>query len=215
MAHKTDEEQVEELKRWWEKNGKFVIIAGIVIVASLVGRQAWQNFEVASLSKASAQYQTLMDELESGQLDSVTQRAKTLEQGSADLVYSVLAALAAAKAHVEKGDNEAAADQLRWALENAKTEKLKHVVRLRLAKVLIAQGKLDEALTHATVPQQGTFSSQYSIVKGDIYLKKAEIESAKTAYRAALSDTNLGPQMRNFVQTKLDDLGGSGDEASL
>jgi len=215
VAHKTEEEQVEDLKRWWEKNGKFVIIAGIVIVASLVGRQAWNNFQVASLSKASAQYQTLMEELNNNQIDSVVQRAQTLEQSSADLIYSVLAALAAAKAHVEKGDNQAAAEQLQWALENAKTDKLKHIVRIRLAKVLIAQGKLDEALTHATFPQQGVFSSQYSVVKGDIYTKKSEIGSAKTAYQAALNDTSLGQQMRNFVQVKLDDLGGSGDGASL
>ncbi len=211
--YKTEDEQVEALKRWWEKNGKFVIIGGIVILSSVIGQQVWSNFKISTLTKASAQFDVLMDELETGKTDSVLQRGETLIKSNPDLTYSILSALAMAKVHVEKGDNSAAAERLRWALDNAKQEDIQHIVRIRLAKVLMAQGKLDEALTLANYPKQGNFRSQYTIVKGDIFYKKGEIGSAKTAYRSALDDSKLGSQIRGFIQIKLDDLGGSGDGA--
>lgn len=206
-AYQTEEEQIASMKRWWEANGKFVIIGGIVVVASVIGTRAWQNFELSSLTKTSAQYDLMLQELEAGREDSVLQRGVEIIKNNPDFQYAVLSALLVAKVEVEKGNNEEAFNKLSWALENAKSEKLKHVIRIRVSKVLLAMGKLNEALTHATFPQQGEFSSQYSIVQGDIYLKKGEAGSAKTAYQAALDDKSLGGQLRNFVQMKLDDLG--------
>lgn len=211
--YKTEEEQVEALKRWWEANGKFVIIGGIIILSSIIGQQVWSNFKLSTLTKASAQYGVLMEELETKKFDSVLQRGETLIKSNSDLPYAVLAALAMAKVHVEQGDNSAAAERLQWALNNAKQEEVQHISRIRLAKVLMAQGKLDDALSLINHPQQGDFRSQYTIVKGDVYYKKGEIGSAKTAYRSALDDSSLGSQIRGFIQIKLDDLGGSGDGA--
>lgn len=206
--YKTEEEQVEALKRWWEKNGKFVIIGGIVVVAGVVGGKAWKDFQVTTAGKVSAQFDLMLKELESGEWDSAKQRGTEIIENNKDLQYATLAAMAMAKVHVEKGENDQAFQQLSWALSSTADEKLQHIIRLRLAKVLIAQGKLDQAMTHATYPNTGGFASQYAIVKGDIYYKKGEFESAKTAYKSALSDSKLGGQLRNFVQLKLDDLGG-------
>ena len=213
--YQTEEEQVEALKRWWEKNGKWVIIGGIVIIAGVVGGKTWKDFQMTNAGKVSAQYNLMMQEIESGNTESALQRGTDIVEKNADTEYAIYAALALAKISAENGDNDAANQRLSWALSATEDEKLKHVIRLRLAKVLIEQGKLDEAMTHATFPQTGGFSSQYSIVKGDIYIQKGEFESAKTAYQAALDDKNLGGQLRNFVQIKLDDLGGSGSEETL
>lgn len=211
-AYQTEEEQIASIKRWWETNGKFVIIGGIVVVASIVGTRAWQNLELSALSKTSAQYDLMLQELEAGRMESVVQRATEIVNTQPDLQYAVLSAMLIAKVEVEKGNNDVAFQRLSWALENTKSEKLQHIIRIRLVKVLLAQGKLNEALTHATFPQQGEFSAQYSIVKGDVFVKKGEVASAKTAYSSALDDKSLGSQLRNFVQMKLDDLGASEKE---
>lgn len=213
--YKTEEEQVEDLKRWWEKNGKFVIIGGIVVIAGVVGGKTWKDFQITSSGKLSAQYDLMLQEMDSGNVDSAIQRATDLTDKNPDTEYALLATLAAAKMYVDKGDYDSAAQKLSATLSSTKDEKLQHIVRLRLAKVLIAQNKLDEAMTHATFPQVGAYASQYSIVKGDIYFKKGEFESAKTAYKSALSDTGLDGQLRNFVQLKLDDIGGTSVEGTL
>ena len=207
-AYKTEEEQVEDIKRWWEKNGKFVIILGIVVVASVIGFKTWNEFKIQTASQASSQYDLMMEELAGGQNDSVVQRGASIIKKTPELSYAALSAMTVAKVHVEKGELDQAATQLNWALLNTKDEKLQHVARVRLAKVLSAQEKFAEALTHANFPQQGAFSSQYSIVKGDIYYKKGEFGSAKTAYQAAINDSNLSPQLKSFIQIKLDDIGG-------
>jgi predicted negative regulator of RcsB-dependent stress response len=206
-AYQTEEEQIASIKRWWEANGKFVIIGGIIIIASVIGTRTWQNFELSKLQKVSAQYDLMMKELEDGSVDAVLQRGAEVIKNNPDLQYAVLTAMLVAKVEVEKGNNDAAVERLNWALTNTKSEQLKHIIRIRLAKVLLAQDKLDEALTYATFAQQDSFGSQYSIIQGDIYVKKGEIGSAKTAYTAALNDKTMGSQLRNFVQMKLDDLG--------
>ncbi len=206
-AYQTEEEQLASIKHWWESNGKFVIIGLFVVIASVIGTRTWQNFELSNLTKASAQYDLMMKELEVGKFDSVIQRGTDIEKSSPDLQYAVLAALVSAKVAVEKGNNDTALERLNWAMQQTSSDKMKHIIRVRLAKVLLAQNELAQALTHASFAEPGVFRSQYDIVKGDIYVKKGEIESAKAAYTLALADSNLGAQLKGFVQMKLDDLG--------
>jgi len=206
-AYQTEEEQIASMKRWWETNGKFVIIGGIVVIATIVGTRTWQNFELSTLAKASAQYDLMLQELEAGRDDSVVQRGTVIIKNNADLQYAVLSAMLVAKVEIGKGNNDEAFQKLSWALENTESEMIKHIIRIRLSKVLLEMGKLGEALTHATYPQQDEFSAQYSIAQGDVYVKKGEAASAKTAYRAALADKAMSSQLRSFVQLKLDNLG--------
>lgn len=208
-AYKTEEEQVEDLKRWWEKNGKFVIILAIVVIATTLGVKTWKDFEISTANKASAQYELMMQELAAGKNDSVIQRGEDIIKKNADLEYAVLAAMTVAKVHVGNEDYDKAADRLKWAMLNTKDDKIQHIARIRLAKALISQDKFDEALTYATYPEQGAFSSQYLIVKGDLFYKKGELESAKTAYKAAINDSGINPQLKGFIQIKLDDIGGT------
>ena len=57
MTHKTDEEQIEDLKRWWEANGKYVIIAALLLISGVVGGRVWLNYTHSTLENASAQYE--------------------------------------------------------------------------------------------------------------------------------------------------------------
>lgn len=207
-AYKTEEEQVEDIKRWWEKNGKLVIVFALVAISTAVGVRVWQDFKVSTSNKASAQYDLMMEEFAAGKIDSVVQRGTDIVTKNPDLAYAVLSAMTLAKVHVDKGEYDKAASQLNWALLNAQDENMQHIARVRLAKVLIAQDKFDEAMGYATHPQQGTFSSQYLIVKGDLFYKKGELESAKTAYQAAINDSSISQQLKSFIQIKLDDIGG-------
>ncbi|HFE37978.1 MAG TPA: tetratricopeptide repeat protein, partial [Gammaproteobacteria bacterium] len=156
-SYQTEEEQIAAIKRWWEANGKFVIIAGIVIVATVIGTRAWQNFQLSALAKASAQYDLMLRELEAGETDTVLQRSEDIMKSRADSRYAILSALLAAKVEVAKDNLEGALAKLNLAMSQAKSDKLKHIIRIRLARVLMAQGKLDEALTYATFPEQGRF----------------------------------------------------------
>jgi len=207
VGHQTEEEQIEAIKRWWERNGKFVILGVIVVIASVVGTRAWQNFELTNSGKVSAQYDLMMKEIEDDRIDSAIQRGKDIIDNNSEMMYATLAALAIAKLHINTSEYEQAVERLKWALNKTTTGELQHIIRLRLARALLAAGQLNEALSYANFPQPDKFSAQYAVVKGDIYYKKGELASAQTAYKSAIDDKELGSQLRTFVQTKLDDLG--------
>ena len=112
-----------------------------------------------------------------------------------------------ARIKADEGDLATAKLHLRYALDNAKQDEIKHVARLRLARVLHDEGKQDEALTLLNGVAPGTFEESYQELKGDIYVAKGDIEKARTAYTLALAAMSANERGRNFLQMKLDDLG--------
>ena len=64
----------------------------------------------------------------------------------ADSAYAHFGALQMARIAVETGDLELAETELRWTLDNDVSESLEPIVRMRLAQVVAAQGRLEQAL---------------------------------------------------------------------
>ncbi|MDH5228843.1 MAG: tetratricopeptide repeat protein [Gammaproteobacteria bacterium] len=203
---KTEEEQIEDLKRWWEKNGKFVIIALIVVVAATVGGRTWQDYRETKMLNASNEYAAMMNAVEAGQGEEALQKGSRLIEQYAQTQYAVLAALVMAKADVEKNDLAAAEKHLSWVLDNSQDENFKHIARTRLARVLIAVGKIDAAISQAEVADKGAYADTYSMIKGDAYVAKGDLAMARNAYETALAGKDLTPQMRQLLQMKLDDV---------
>ncbi len=209
-----DHEQVEELKQWWDKNGKLVIGAVIAVLVGVVGGQAWRNYDVANKADASMSYDMMLTQMETGQVDAALSQGAGLIEKHADSSYAVLAAMAMAKMEVDKGELESAGQRLSWALEHAPTAELGHIVRTRLVRVLIELDRLDQAMSHASLSEQGNFSAIYSALRGDIYVAKGDKLKASKAYEAALAGKGVGGELRNLIQMKKDNLGIVAEAAS-
>lgn len=206
-TYRTDEEQVEALKRWWEANGKLVILAGIFFVAVVVGGRVWMDFKETAMAKASAEYDLMLDEMLNEKVDDALRRGSMLMEQHADAPYAAMAALAMAKMEVEKGDLNSARLRLNWVLEHKTLDNLDHVARTRLVRILIEEGKLDEALTQASVADMGTFSAEYSMLRGDIYRAQGKKDMAISAYKMAMDSAEVSPQTKSVLKLKLADLG--------
>ncbi|MDH5694585.1 MAG: tetratricopeptide repeat protein [Gammaproteobacteria bacterium] len=204
---KTDEEQIEDLKKWWEKNGKFVIILLLAVVCGVVGGRAWNNYQDGLKANASSLYDQMMEAVQGGNKEAALTAGGRLVESYSESAYAVLAALNLAKLEVEKGDTQSARTRLSWAIDKAQMDSLKHVARLRLTQLLLDANELDQALSQTAVPDAGEFASAYSALKGDIYSKQGKLGEARIAYQQALERTDLAPQLRRTVQMKLDDLG--------
>lgn len=207
--YRTDEERIEVIKAWWEKNGKFLIVALIVIVSTVVGGRVWMNFKQAETGKVSAQYDLLLEEMDAGKVDSALQRGATIVEQNGSTEYAPLAALAMAKMEVEKNDLTNARLHLQWALDHASLDEIKHVARLRLARVLMAEAKFDDALSLANTSDTGAFAGEYDFLRGEVYSAKGQVDQARTAYESALKSETLGGQTKSIIRLKLDDLGGA------
>ncbi|WP_455217109.1 YfgM family protein, partial [Kaarinaea lacus] len=176
----------------------------------IVGGRAWVEGQNAYIETAYSEYQAMINSVAAGNNADAESRGAAILGQYADTPYASLAALAMAKIKLENGDLVAASSHLRWALENTKQETVKHETRLRLGRILLAEGKTSEALALLNVTDTGVYTSAYEHLKGDIYVKEGKAESARTAYGRALDELLPGSQDRRLLQIKLDDLGGTG-----
>ena len=62
-AFRTEEEQVEAIKRWWDENGKSTIAAIVLALAAGFGWQGWQGYQVDQRQAASDVYQAMLQAL--------------------------------------------------------------------------------------------------------------------------------------------------------
>ena len=87
------------------------------------------------------------------------------------------------------------------------------IARLRLARVLSAQGKHDEALTTLKVEEAGDFAPRFADARGDVLLAKGDRDGALREYqaaRASASDkTKEGLVDIDLLDLKIRDLGGT------
>jgi predicted negative regulator of RcsB-dependent stress response len=206
-VYETDEEKVEALKTWWKQNGKSVIGGVLIGVAVLYGGKAWLDQRHQHAEVASLQYESMMQQLKQGKKEQAAEIGAAILGQYSDTPYAELTSLAMAKIKVEENDLVAAKAHLRWAMENAKQEEIKLIARLRLARVLNAEGNHDEAIKLLDIPDTGKFTASYAELKGDIYVAKGNTTKARTAYNVALQSLEPSSRDRRYLQMKLDDLG--------
>lgn len=207
MSYGSDDEQVEALRHWWKENGRSVI-AGVVIAAvALIGWQQWNSYKINRAEAASTEYLAFIEQIQAEQPpEGAVERGQALLDKYGSTPYGPLTAFWLARYHVQKEQLEQAAQNLRWALDNADTDALRHVARLRLGRVLMAQQKYDEALA-LTPSGSEAFGAEYQELRGDVLSAQGKAEQAAGAYRQALAAQDLAPQHRQLIEVKLNDLG--------
>lgn len=209
-VYASEQEQIEALKKWWRENALALITGAAIGLGGLFGWQYWQKHVDERGAAASAAYEALFAAAQAGRHDDVVEQGKAIVGEYADTPYAVLSGLLMAKAQVEAGDLKGAEAQLRWVLANAETDELRHVARIRLARVLL---DLDDAAAVQTLLQGvefGAFSREYFELQGDLAVRNGEIAAARAAYGKALN----GAAVNNpLIQLKLDALGLPPDEA--
>jgi predicted negative regulator of RcsB-dependent stress response len=107
---------------------------------------------------------------------------------------------------VEKDDLDGAAAHLEAAINSASQPELQQVARLNLSRVLLAQGKIDEALRQLLSGQAGAMQAAYDELRGDIMLAQGKTKEARDAYINALTGFRDSAEKKELVQLKLDDL---------
>jgi len=187
-ANETDEQRLEHIKAWWKENASSVITGLLLGLALLFGAKSWFAYQDRKADEASNIYATMMNALSRGEEDLVNDRAGVLIGEYSSTPYATLAALALAKVKLEQGVPEAAHAQLQWALDKSGSEALQPLVRLRLARVMVAEGNPDgaEALL-AQFPAGSAFAPLVSELQGDIHAARGAVDEARAEYQIALA----------------------------
>lgn len=204
-GYTSEQEQVEALRKWWKENGKAVIGGLVLGVAVIGGWRGWQAYAQHRDEQASTLYEQMLAATDPA---AAAASGEALTKTYASTPYAALAALTMARSSLEAGDLAAAAGHLRWAVEHTKEPAMQALARVRLARVLLAQGQTDEAAQVLDSAEPGAFAGVYEVVRGDIHAAKGERDQARAAYERALTDLPANDPGRQQLQMKLDELGG-------
>ncbi len=217
MVYDTDEEQIEALKRWWDENGTSLIIGVILVLAVVFGSRYWQSSQDSMAGLASDIYSQMADvvqldtdlDVNDDELNTALNLHNELKNNFSNSIYSRYSALLIARLYVQRNELDEAATELQWILDNpglgflsSIDDELALTARARLARVIIAQGQAEAALSLIQEVEAGTFAGTFAEIQGDAYVALGRIEEAISAYEQALS---LGTNA-DIVRLKLNDI---------
>ncbi|MGE8498326.1 MAG: tetratricopeptide repeat protein [Pseudomonas sp.] len=209
MVSRTDDDELAVIKDWWQRNGKPLLAGAILALVVVFGWQGWQKYQTNQSQGASVVYQQLLEAAlaPSGQPDAakVAELANTLKNDFGGTHYAQYGSLFVAKVAIEAGKLDDAATELRAVVDKPADDTLAELARQRLARVLAAQDKVEDALKLLDGDADKAFLASREELKGDLLVQLGRSDDAHAAYtkaKAALSEEAAV----GGLQMKLDDL---------
>jgi len=217
----SEKEQIEKMRAWWSDYGWYVI-GGIALGAFILfGINYYQSQQAEDAVAASVLYDEITEHVTNGNLEAAEAAAGRLDGDYGSSSYAAQSKLAMARLYMDKNRDQDAAGALNELLAMGGFEHLKNVARVRLAKILLYQGKPEEVLGLLEGQEDQAFAALYAEERGDAYVALGRYDEAREAYQAALSE---GQQTvdQGLIQLKLLDLpvnagnapGAAADEAA-
>ena len=204
-----EQEQVAELKAWWQQHGKLIVMVIIAAVLALAAFQAWRWYQASQATRAGALYDALGRGAQAGDTKAVRDASGALIENYSGTLYATMGALTAARFYFDHGDLKNAKVQLQWAVEHSPSEDFRDLARLRLAAVLAEEKAYDEALRQLDAKHAPAYDAQYAALRGDVLVAKNDAAQARAAYKLALEKADSGnAAFRESVRMRLEALGG-------
>ena len=206
----TDEEQLEVLKSWWNENGKSLLTTVVLGLAVIFGYRAWEDNVRETGEAASSTYENLVQA--TSDLEDENLRTTALNLGEElkaehdSSAYATFAAMHLAKIAIERGNLIKAQTELEWVINQKPEYYLETIARMRLARVLVANGEAALAMTKLRnhEPARGQLAT-WEEVKGDVFVALGDNVNARYSYQMAIE--YLGSAgARPLLQMKLADI---------
>jgi predicted negative regulator of RcsB-dependent stress response len=204
-----EQDKLEDLKAWWKQWGNTVAGAVIAVCVGVVGVQGWRWWSQQQAERASVLYSAVSAAARTNDVAKAKDAMTQLAANYGGTGYAPRAALIVAALLFESGDKAGAKAQLAAVIDQDSEDELKQIARLRLAAILFDDKQYDDALRTLDAKHDEAFAGIYADLRGDILAAAARKGEARTAYQTALTRLDAKSPYRNFVQVKLDALGGA------
>ncbi len=201
----SEKEQIEEMKAWWAEYGRYVIAGVIIAVGLIIGFTLYKNNKLEAQIEASELFETLANHVADGDLEDAQGVAGQLANNYANTAYAAQSKLAMARLYMDQNRDQDAADVLNELLQMRGNGALKHVGRVRPARILLYQDKPQEVLDLLDGQDNEAFAGLYAEARGDAHAALGQVAEAGEAYRLALADSTRAVNV-GLVQMKLLDL---------
>ena len=189
-----EQEQVAELKAWWQQHGNLIVATVLAVAIAFAGWQGWRWYQASQASEAAGLYEALAKAAQTGDAKALRDASGSLIENYPRTLYAAMGALVAARFHFDRNDFKSAKTQLQWVVDRSPSDDFKDLARLRLAAIL-----LDEK----------AYDAQFQALRGDVLVAKNQPAEARTAYQAAIEKAAKDQgAFRDSVRMRLEALGG-------
>ena len=195
----TEEEQVEQIKKWWNSNGKQIIAGAVIGLAAIWGWNTYSDYQdKQSLNARSLYLSYASDSNNLGAYDKLTTDFSSSS-------YSDQAILLMAKYLFDAGSYTEALGVIK-PLTNNPISVIATTSTLRVASIYLQLGQHDQALSILEGQSEDGFSGLIYNLKGDIYLDLGNRAEAQKFYGLAIDNVSENSNLSQLIQIKLDDL---------
>jgi predicted negative regulator of RcsB-dependent stress response len=208
-----EQEKLDDLKAFWKRWGNAVSAAIIAVCVAYIAVQGWRWWTGQQAEEASVLYGAVASGTREKDAAKARDAMAQLASKFSGSGYAPRAALMYAKLLWDQGDKAGAKSQYQWAIERSTEDELKAVARYRLAEALLDEKSYDQALAALDAKHPEPFAGLYADLRGDALAAAGRAADARAAYQTALAKLDAKSAYRNYVQVKLDALGGAGAPA--
>jgi len=202
-----EQEQLDQLKHFWNRWGTLITWALIVVFGALAAWNGYQYWQRRQASQASVLYDEVDRAAEAGDATRVERAFNDLKDKFGRTIYASQGGLLAGKALYDKGQIDAAKAALGWVADKSGDAGYKALARLRLAAVLLDAKAYDEAMRQLDASFPPSFAALADDRKGDVLLAQGKKDEAAAAYGRAWKAFDDGTDYRQLVEIKLNALG--------
>ena len=195
----TEEEQVEQIKKWWNSNGKQIIAGAVIGLAGIWGWNTYSDYQdKQSLNARSLYLSYASDSNNLGAYDKLTTDFSSSS-------YSDQAILLMAKYLFDAGSYTQALGVIKPLINNSSSV-IATTAALRVASIYLQLGQHDQALLILKGQSEDGFSGLIYNLMGDIYLDLGNRTEAQKYYSLAINNVTENSNLTQLIQIKLDDL---------
>ena len=195
----TEEEQVDQIKKWWNSNVKQIIAGAVIGIAGIWGWNTYSDYQdKQSLNARSLYLSYASDSNNLGAYDKLT-------TDFSSSTYSDQAILLMAKYLFDAGSYTQALGVIKPLINNPSSV-IANTAALRAASIYLQLGQHDQALSILEGQSEDGFSGLIYNLIGDIYLDLGNRAEAQKHYSLAIDNVTANSNLSQLIQIKLDDL---------
>ena len=190
-GYQTEEQLLVAVRDFWRSNRRFIISLLVISFGVMFGTHKWRDYQIHKSEQASSLYQELLTAVQNVDVTGAKDKGELLLKKYSGTPYAALSAMILAKISIDEEDMPAAIEKFRHVVNNSKKTPLWHIAKIKLARLLYAQGENQQALKELDASQNG-YIPLYEELKGDIYVTLNDLDQARAAYKKAMAAANGG-----------------------
>ena len=184
----SDEEQSEQLKKWWDENWRSLIGGVLLAIVAVVGWNQYQSYTIARSESAAKAYESYSNARIAGQ--PVEDLLVEIDAEHSKTSYQIFSLLYRAKDSVVESDWGTALGHLDTAISLTNDPRLLDLIRMRKARIQFQLESFDESLATLGKIKGIGFKVGVSELTGDIHRMRNDNARAAEAYQAGITGAN-------------------------